>query len=114
MAFAPTGNNPSMMQRALAVLAMTVAIGATGVGGSAAQAAVRCQDVAAGGERWYVAQAYTNCRFARYAVRLAVERDRSPAHWRCYVRKSREFDPAGVPNRVRCYRGSKRVLGLLR
>lgn len=72
---------------------------------------MRCTDVSADGGSLYVAQANTNCRFAGAAIRLAVERNRSPANWRCYVRKSREFDPAGVPNRVRCYRGSKRVAG---
>ncbi len=79
-----------------------------------AAAAYRCKDTAAGGESWRVLQRDTNCTFARYAVRLVIDHNRSPRNWRCTVARSREFDPQGVPVRVRCYRGSKRVLGTLR
>jgi len=99
---------------ALALAAVACLIAATAVSASepaTAAATYRCQDTAAGGESWRVLQRDTNCTFARYAVRLVIDHNRSPRNWRCFVAKSREFDPQGVPVRVRCYRGSNRVLG---
>lgn len=74
----------------------------------------RCSGTSAGGQAWKVIQANTNCAFARYAIRTAIERRRSPKNWRCRVALNREFSPEGVPYRVRCTRGEKRVLGLAR
>lgn len=77
-------------------------------------ATYRCKATSAGGQVWNVKQSNTNCTFARYAVRTAISRRRSPKNWRCYIDRSGEFGPERRDYRVRCYRGGKRVLGLVR
>lgn len=106
---------PALTAVALAALVCLGAATAVSASTTATAApAYRCKDTAAGEESWRVVQRDTNCAFARYSVRLVIDHNRSPHNWRCFVAKSREFDPEGVPVRVRCYRGSKRVLGTLR
>jgi len=116
----PGCQNIRQMRRGLTALALAAVTSLSAAGAvsasqtATAAAAYRCKDTAAGGGSWRVIQRDTNCTFARYAVRLVIDHNRSPRNWRCSVAKSREFDPQGVPVQVRCHRGSKRVLGTLR
>ena len=99
--------------RGLVALLATLVMGV--VGSAPAHAATRCIGTRAGGASWQVVQAHTNCTFARYAVRLVVDRRRSPVNWRCYVKtQAGEFDPERKAVRVRCVRGDKRVVGVAR
>ena len=102
--------------RGLVVIAATAAAlalaGSAGASAASMTKTFRCQGTAAGGQSWAIRQSNTNCAFARYAVRVAVSNRRSPKRWRCFIDQAGEFGPERRDYRVRCYRGTKRVLAL--
>ena len=98
---------------AAAAAVLTVAgTASAGVPSASMTVTYRCHGTAVDGQTWAIRQSNTNCAFARYAVRVAVEKRRSPKRWRCYIDQAGEFGPERRDYRVRCYRGTKRVLGV--